>query len=212
MPAAVKKRPRRPAARRLARGLPRALALEARRERRGARRSPRARLRGRLLAVARRRRRSASSCRVRAVDVTEEGILGAVTDCLFCKLVARRRPRPQRATASSRSRTSTRGPTTHLLVIPERHVETFRDIGEFPRRRRSGCSSSSPTRRARSGSRTIASSSTSAPAAGRRSSTCTGTCSAGRCEDCRMSLIAESRRSSTRRCGSATPRGATRCG
>jgi histidine triad (HIT) family protein len=52
-------------------------------------------------------------------------------DCLFCKLyregehvnatdgfVALRDINPQAE--------------THLLVIPERHVETFRDIGQFP--------------------------------------------------------------------------------
>ena len=52
-------------------------------------------------------------------------------DCLFCKLyregdhvnatdgfVAIRDIKPQAE--------------THLLVIPERHVETFREIGEFP--------------------------------------------------------------------------------
>ena len=48
------------------------------------------------------------------------------------------------------------------------------------RTRRSGCSTSSPRRRATRGSRTTASSSTSARAAGRRSSTCTGTSSAAR--------------------------------
>ena len=38
----------------------------------------------------------------------------------------------------------------HLLVIPERHVDTFREVGEFARTRRSGCSSSSPRPRAAS--------------------------------------------------------------
>ena len=40
----------------------------------------------------------------------------------------------------------------HLLVIPERHVDTFREIDEFAPARRSGCSSSSPRPRATPGS------------------------------------------------------------
>jgi diadenosine tetraphosphate (Ap4A) HIT family hydrolase len=64
-------------------------------------------------------------------------------DCLFCKLyrdgdhvavtdgfVAIRDINPQAP--------------VHLLVLPERHIDSFREIGEFPPRR-SGCSSSSPT-------------------------------------------------------------------
>jgi histidine triad (HIT) family protein len=55
----------------------------------------------------------------------------SIDDCLFCKLyregdhvnatdgfVALRDINPQAE--------------THLLVIPERHVDTFRDVGEFP--------------------------------------------------------------------------------
>ena len=33
----------------------------------------------------------------------------------------------------------------HLLVIPERHIETFRDIGELSADEGSACSTSSPT-------------------------------------------------------------------
>ena len=53
-----------------------------------------------------------------------------------------------RQKVSSRSGTSIRKAETHLLVLPERHVDSFREVGAFDPRRRSGCSSSSPRRRA----------------------------------------------------------------
>ena len=115
---------------------------------------------------------------VRAVDVTEEGS-SVPSDCLFCKLYAEgdhvRKADGFVAIADINPRAE-----THLLVIPERHVETFRDIGEFPadeaqrmlefvadtaRRGRARGLSRGRQRRARW--------------ADRRSSTCTGTCSAG---------------------------------
>jgi histidine triad (HIT) family protein len=53
------------------------------------------------------------------------------SDCLFCKLYAEgdhvRKGDGVVAIADINPRAD-----THLLVIPERHVETFRDIGEFP--------------------------------------------------------------------------------
>ena len=53
------------------------------------------------------------------------------SDCLFCKLYAEgdhvRKGEGFVAIADINPRAD-----THLLVIPERHVETFRDIGEFP--------------------------------------------------------------------------------
>ncbi len=117
----------------LARGVPRALALEARHGGRGARRSPGSRLWRRLLAVARAgdcaRRRARPRPRRRRV---RRGSARRVKDgCLFCTLyregdhvaatdgfVAIRDINPQAP--------------LHLLVIPERHIDTFRDIGEFP--------------------------------------------------------------------------------
>ncbi len=99
-------------------------------------------------------------------------------DCLFCRLVARGRPRAPRPTGSSRFATSTRRRETHLLVLPERHVDTFRDVAAFPddeaarmlrfvadtaRRRRARGLPRARQRRRR--------------AEVRRSSTCTGTCS-----------------------------------
>lgn len=53
------------------------------------------------------------------------------SDCLFCKLYAEgdhvRKGDGFVAIADINPRAD-----THLLVIPERHVDTFRDIGEFP--------------------------------------------------------------------------------
>jgi histidine triad (HIT) family protein len=53
------------------------------------------------------------------------------SDCLFCKLYAEgdhvRKGEGFAAIADINPRAD-----THLLVIPERHVETFREIGEFP--------------------------------------------------------------------------------
>ena len=52
-------------------------------------------------------------------------------DCLFCKLVREGDPV---ATADGFVAIRDLNPQadTHLLVLPERHVDTFRDIGEFP--------------------------------------------------------------------------------
>lgn len=53
------------------------------------------------------------------------------SDCLFCKLYADgdhvRRGEGLVAITDINPRAE-----THLLVIPERHLETFRDIGELP--------------------------------------------------------------------------------
>ena len=53
------------------------------------------------------------------------------SDCLFCKLFAEGdhvlKGDGFVAIADINPRAD-----THLLVLPERHVETFRDIGEFP--------------------------------------------------------------------------------
>ena len=68
---------------------------------------------------------------VRGAAVAEEGVIPLLDDCLFCSLARRASTWPG-PTASSRSETSTRKAETHLLVLPERHVDTFRDIAEFP--------------------------------------------------------------------------------
>ena len=53
-------------------------------------------------------------------------------ECLFCKLVRQGRPRATRRTASSRSEDINPKADVHLLVLPERHVDTFlRDVGDF---------------------------------------------------------------------------------
>jgi histidine triad (HIT) family protein len=53
------------------------------------------------------------------------------TDCLFCKLV--REGDHVRATGGFVAiRDIAPKAPVHLLVLPERHVETFRDVGAFP--------------------------------------------------------------------------------
>jgi histidine triad (HIT) family protein len=52
-------------------------------------------------------------------------------DCLFCKLF-REGEHLNSAEGFVAVRDINPKADTHLLVIPERHVETFRDIGEFP--------------------------------------------------------------------------------
>ena len=64
-------------------------------------------------------------------------------DCLFCKLY-----REGDHVASTEGFVAIRDinpqADTHLLVLPERHIESFHEIGEFPPTRPSGCSTSSP--------------------------------------------------------------------
>ena len=53
------------------------------------------------------------------------------SDCLFCGLYAQGdHVRKDEGFAAVRD-INPKAPT-HLLVIPERHVDTFRDVGEFP--------------------------------------------------------------------------------
>ena len=52
-------------------------------------------------------------------------------DCLFCQLY-REGDHVHKADGFVAMRDINPQADTHLLVIPERHVETFRDIGEFP--------------------------------------------------------------------------------
>ena len=87
--------------------------------------------------------RSADSSASAAPRSPRRGSSPPEPDCLFCRLyregdhvaatdgfVAIRDINPQAP--------------VHLLVIPERHVDEFHEIGEFPATRTSGCSTSSP--------------------------------------------------------------------
>ena len=53
------------------------------------------------------------------------------SDCLFCRLYEEGE-HVHRADGFVAVRDINPRAETHLLVIPERHVETFRDVGEFP--------------------------------------------------------------------------------
>ena len=53
------------------------------------------------------------------------------SDCLFCSLV-RDGEHVNRADGFVAIRDIAPQAPTHLLVLPERHVDTFREIGEFP--------------------------------------------------------------------------------
>ena len=52
-------------------------------------------------------------------------------DCLFCRLYAEGE-HVRKADGFAAVKDINPRAETHLLVIPERHVETFRDVGEFP--------------------------------------------------------------------------------
>jgi histidine triad (HIT) family protein len=52
-------------------------------------------------------------------------------DCLFCRLVAEG-DHVHRAEGFVAIRDINPIAETHLLVLPERHVDTFADVGEFP--------------------------------------------------------------------------------
>ena len=118
----------------VARGVPAALARRSARGRR-ARRPPGPRLRRRLLAVARRRAGRRARPRARRARSRRRGSwLRERPNCIFCKIVARRaagdRRQPHRR-ASSRSRTSTRRPTSTCSSSPS---------GTSPTSARSACS------------------------------------------------------------------------
>jgi len=57
-----------------------------------------------------------------------------VADCLFCRIVAGEIPstRVHDDDVVLAIRDIAPRAPTHLLVIPERHIESFRDIAEFP--------------------------------------------------------------------------------
>jgi histidine triad (HIT) family protein len=52
------------------------------------------------------------------------------SDCLFCRLV-REGDHVRRGEGVVAIRDINPKAQTHLLILPERHVETFRDVGEF---------------------------------------------------------------------------------
>jgi histidine triad (HIT) family protein len=53
------------------------------------------------------------------------------SDCLFCKLVAEG-DHVHKADGFVAIKDINPKAPVHLLVLPERHVETFRNVGEFP--------------------------------------------------------------------------------
>ena len=57
--------------------------------------------------------------------------MSAPDDCVFCRLV-REGDHVARTDGFVAIRDINPQADTHLLVLPERHVETFRDIGAFP--------------------------------------------------------------------------------
>jgi histidine triad (HIT) family protein len=56
--------------------------------------------------------------------------LASPPDCLFCKLVAEGDHVNERDGFVAIEDINPKAPV-HLLVLPERHVDTFRDVGEF---------------------------------------------------------------------------------
>jgi histidine triad (HIT) family protein len=55
-------------------------------------------------------------------------------DCIFCKIVAGELPSTVVNRRDGSIAIEDINPTadTHVLVIPERHIETFRDVGQIP--------------------------------------------------------------------------------
>src|SRR5215213_11448273 len=76
------------------------------------------------------RRPSASSCTCAGPRSPRRGF-SLLDDCLFCTL-AREGDHVARADGFVAVKDINPRADTHLLVIPERHVDTFRDVGEFP--------------------------------------------------------------------------------
>ena len=59
-------------------------------------------------------------------------------DCLFCHLAANG-DHVHAADGFVAIRDIAPAAETHLLVLPERHIDTFREIGEFPPVNRESC-------------------------------------------------------------------------
>jgi histidine triad (HIT) family protein len=57
--------------------------------------------------------------------------LASQPDCLFCKLVAEGDHVHEAEGFVALEDINPKAPV-HLLVLPERHVETFREVGQFP--------------------------------------------------------------------------------
>ena len=76
-------------------------------------------------------------------------------DCLFCAIVANG-DHVHAADGFVAIRDIAPKAPTHLLVLPERHVDTFRDVASFPDLRLLPCFVSSPRLRGWKGSRTTA--------------------------------------------------------
>ncbi|MGH2976962.1 MAG: HIT domain-containing protein [Gaiellaceae bacterium] len=113
--------------------MPRALALEDRPRRSRPRRPAGPRLRRRLLPVARAgvgaRRRAARRARRRGLGGGDSRRVN--DDCLFCQLY-REGDHVHSADGFVAIRDINPQAPVHLLVLPERHIDSFREIGEFP--------------------------------------------------------------------------------
>ena len=95
-------------------------------------------------------------------------------DCLFCVLV-RDGDHVHRADGFVAIDDINPQAPVHLLVLPERHVDTFREVGEFdPEEAKRMLEFVAETARDRRIGATTGWSSTSGPAVGRPSSTCIG--------------------------------------
>ena len=68
---------------------------------------------------------------MRAPWTSRRGASSLPDDCLFCRLV-REGEHVHRADGFVAVRDINPAADTHLLVLPERHVPTFAEIGEFP--------------------------------------------------------------------------------
>src|SRR6188474_3771117 len=76
-----------------------------------------------------RRRVSSSACGPTTSRRRES--LASQPDCLFCKLVSEGEHVNAADGFVAIEDIDPKAPV-HLLVLPERHVDTFRDVGEFP--------------------------------------------------------------------------------
>ena len=98
-------------------------------------------------------------------------------DCLFCRLVAEG-DHVAKGDGFVAIRDINPLAETHLLVLPERHVDSFRDIGEFPDDEAGRMLRFVAETARDAGSRGLPRARERRRGRGRRSSTCTGTCSA----------------------------------
>ena len=120
----------RPPPRALGRSLPEAVGGEGRPRGRRPRRPPRAAATAPTTRPGSSTRRSESSCTSAGRRSPRRGF-SLPDDCLFCSL-AREGDHVAKADGFVAIRDINPQAETHLLVLPERHVDTFRDIGAFP--------------------------------------------------------------------------------